>query len=174
MLKKQWKKDGILWNGKSIVVDDMRIFNPTEEQLIEAGYEEYVPDVVEPTEEELLEQVRQEKLWEIDDYDNSENVNSFSIGEKQMWLSVQERQQLATQISACEGIGRENMTRWFDGMEFTFPLATWKQMLVALEVYAGDALNVTESHKAAVNALTTLKEIEEYNFETGYPEKLEF
>lgn len=157
------------------MVDDMRVFNPTEEQLIEAGYEEYVePAPAEPTEEELLENARQEKLWEIDDYDNSENVNGFSIGGKQMWLSVQERQQLATQISACEGIGRENMTRWFDGMEFTFPLATWKQMLVALEVYAGDALNVTERHKAAVGSLQTRGEIEGYDYTEGYPEKLVF
>jgi len=47
-------------------------------------------------------------------------------------------------------------------------------MLAAVEVYAADALNVTESHKAAINALTTIKDIEDYDFTTGYPEKLEF
>jgi hypothetical protein len=45
-------------------------------------------------------------------------------------------------------------------------------MLNALEVYAAEALNVTESHKAAVNALTTIEEIEQYDITTGYPEKL--
>lgn len=66
------------------------------------------------------------------------------------------------------------MTRWFGGNSFTFPIATWKQMLIALEVYAGDAINVTESHKAAINALTTVADVEAYNFETGYPTKLVF
>jgi hypothetical protein len=36
------------------------------------------------------------------------------------------------------------MTRWYDGISFTFPITNWKQMLVALEVYAGDAKNTTE------------------------------
>ena len=89
-----------------------------------------------------------------------------------MWLNVEERQQLATQISANEAIGRESMTRWFNGVSFTFPIAQWKQMLVALEVYAGDALNVTEAHKAAVNALTTVADVEAYDYTANYPEKL--
>ena len=56
-----------------------------------------------------------------------------------MWLTVSERQQIATQISANEAMGRETMTKWYNGIEFTYPLAQWKQMLVVLEVYAGDA-----------------------------------
>ena len=91
-----------------------------------------------------------------------------------MWLTVDERQQIATQISANEAVGRESMTRWFGGASFTFPLTAWKQMLVALEVYAGDALNVTEGHRAAINALDSIQDVEGYDYTTGYPEKLEF
>ena len=47
-------------------------------------------------------------------------------------------------------------------------------MLVAIEVYAGDALNVTESHKAAVNALDSVEAVEAYDITAGYPEKLSF
>ena len=121
-----------------------------------------------------LEEAKSEKIFEIEDYDRSEAVNSFTIGNQTMWLTVDERQQLATQISSNEAIGRDTMTRWFNGQEFTFPIATWKQMLVALEVYAGDALNVTESHKAAVNALETIEEVDNYDITAGYPEKLSF
>ena len=91
-----------------------------------------------------------------------------------MWLTVDERQQLATQISANEAVGRETMTKWFNGTEYTFTIAQWKQMLVAVEVYAGDALNVTESHKAAVNALSTIEAVESYDYTTNYPPKLVF
>ena len=127
-----------------------------------------------PAPERTLEQAKREKIMEIEEYDRSEAVNSFTIGNQTMWLTVDERQQLATQISSNEAIGRDTMTRWFNGQEFTFPIATWKQMLVALEVYAGDALNVTESHKAAVNALETIEEVDNYDITAGYPEKLSF
>lgn len=121
-----------------------------------------------------LEDAKREKIQEIEDYDNSNAVNGFSINGHDMWLTVEERQQIATQINANESVGRENMTRWFHGIEFTFPLNTWKQMLVALEVYAGDAINVTEQHKAAVNNLEIIEEVDSYNYQTGYPEKLIF
>lgn len=121
-----------------------------------------------------LEEAKMEKIFEIEDYDRSEAVNSFTIGNQTMWLTVDERQQLTTQISSNEAIGRDTMTRWFNGQEFTFPIASWKQMLVALEVYAGDALNVTESHKAAVNALETIEEVDNYDITAGYPDKLSF
>lgn len=145
---------------------------PTEEQLLAWGYEEWHEQ--EPTEEELLARAKQSKIAEIEAYDSSDNVNSFTIGGQTMWLTVTERQQIATQISASEAIGRETMTRWFGGQSFTFPLSVWKQMLVALEVYAGDALNVTEGHKAAVEKIETIEEIEKYDYTTGYPEKLTF
>jgi hypothetical protein len=46
-------------------------------------------------------------------------------------------------------------------------------MLGLVEVYAADALNVTESHKEAINALESIEDVEAYVF-TGYPEKLSF
>ena len=145
---------------------------PSVEQLTEWGFEEWHEP--EPTPEQLLQQAKDNKIMELDAYDSSENVNSFTLGEQEMWLTVEERQQIATQISANEAVGRETMTRWFGGASFTFPLTVWKQMLTALEVYAGDAINVTESHRAAINALDDIEDIEAYDFTVGYPTKLVF
>ena len=148
---------------------------PTAEQLVAWGFEEWVePEPLEPTEEELLEKAKIEKIQEIEEYDSSGNVNSFMLGEVNMWLTVEERQQIATQITANETIGRNTMTRWFGGQSFTFPIETWKSMLIALEVYAGDALNVTEEHKAIVNSLLTIQDIEDFDITEGYPTKLNF
>lgn len=121
-----------------------------------------------------LPAVKEYRLGQIDAYDKSDNVNSFSLGAVSMWLTVDERQQLATQISANEAVGRKSMSKWFGGHEFSFPIEAWKQMLVAVEVYAGDALNVTESHKAAVSAMDDADEVIDYDFTEGYPEKLVF
>ena len=121
-----------------------------------------------------VERAKSQKLAEIDAYDKSPAVNSFTLGGQVLWLTVDERQQIATQISANEAVGRIDMTRWFGGRSFTFPLNLWKQMLVALEVYAGDALNVTEAHKAAVRAMSSVEDIVAYDITQGYPETLAF
>jgi hypothetical protein len=47
-------------------------------------------------------------------------------------------------------------------------------MLGLVEVYASDALNVTESHKAAINALDDIEDVEAYDYTVGYPDKLSF
>lgn len=145
---------------------------PSEQQLTEWGFEEYIEPT--PTPEELLARAKASKIAKLEAYDSSDAVNSFTIDGNPMWLTVDERQQIATQISANEAVGRESMTRWFGGASFTFPLTIWKQMLVALEVYAGDALNVTEGHRAAIGALSTVEAVEVYDFEVGYPSKLQF
>lgn len=145
---------------------------PTVEQLTEWGFVEYVAPT--PTPEELLRRAKDSKIGEVERYDQSSNVNEFTINGNPMWLTVEERQQLATQINANEAIGRTSMTRWFGGIEYTFTIAEWRQMLTALEVYAGDAINVTESHKADINALQSVEAVEAYDFTTGYPPKLNF
>lgn len=155
-------------------IDDYTVFSGTltAEILTEWGFVEWTDP--EPTEEELLERARLEKLAEIDEYNQSNNVNEFTVNGIPMWLTVNERQQISTQIAANGAVGRTVMTKWYGGHSFTFPLTVWEQMLVALEVYAGDALNVTEEHRAAVNSLQTVQEIEAYDITDGYPEKLVF
>lgn len=123
---------------------------------------------------DYLSCAKQQKILQINEYDKSDNVNCFFIGDQPMWLTVAEREQIATQLNAHEAIGRETMTRWFGGHAYTFPLSLWKQMLLSLEIYAGDTLNVTESHKAAVNSMTTVEEVNGYDITLGYPEKLRF
>lgn len=145
---------------------------PSVAQLIEWGFEEYKEP--EPTQEELLKRAKKEKISQLEEYDNSPEINSFIIDGKNMWLSVEERQQIATQISVSEAAGRESMTRWFDGLNYTFSIKSWKEMLVSLEIYAGDSLNVTERHKAIINSLNNINDVESYDFTTGYPQKIEF
>lgn len=177
-MKKYYNETTKEWyfEGKTITrrLDSGALFSgiPTLSQLSEWGFEEIVEP--EPTPEEQLEIAKQRKIQEIEDYNVSDAVNEFTIGGQAMWLTVEEREQIATQIAANEAGGRTTMTRWFDGHDFTFPLTLWKQMLTALELYAGDALNVTEAHKAEVMTLTTIQEIDDYDITYGYPNKLNF
>lgn len=47
-------------------------------------------------------------------------------------------------------------------------------MLYAIEVYASKCYDNTQKHLANVEKLETLEEIIEYDYHTGYPEKLNF
>ena len=144
---------------------------PSEQRLTEWGFEEWVEPT--PTTEELLARAKANKIAELEAYDQSE-VNSFSVNGKDMWLDHDLRQQLRISLDALSQAGRENVTKWFDGIEYTYPIDVWYYMLGLVEVYASDALNVTESHKAAINALESVDEVEAYDFHQNYPEKLSF
>lgn len=162
--------NGEYYTGGSIVIGDVRYISPSEEILVLAGY--HLVAEPELTEEELLERAKADKINEIEDYDQSNEVNQFFLADQPMWLDAQTRQTLRISIESYAALGIENATKWFGGHQFTFPVNVWLQMLNALEVYAAEALNTTESHKANVEALTTIQEVKNYDFTTNYPEKL--
>lgn len=119
-----------------------------------------------------LEECKAEKVNEIEAYDASDAVNSFELGGTVMWLSFDERARIRQSIDAYRGEGKQEMTKWFGGKEFRYTLDEWETMLNKLSVYASEALNVTESHKAEVEALTDVEAVRSYDVSKGYPDKL--
>ena len=168
------KTTGERYTGGSITrnIDEHTVFSgiPTEELLIEWGFEPYTPPVPERT----LEVAKSEKIAEITAYDTSEAVNSFTLGNATMWISRDDRISLMNSTTILKNAGEEETTLWYGGQKYTLPCDTLIQMLSALEVYALQCYDVTEEHKAAVNALTTIEEVDAYDYTTDYPEKLSF
>ena len=165
---KQYINDkGEYFDGKSVIYDGRLYISPSEDILIAAGYHEVVIPEQNP-----LDVAKSHKLAEIDAYDQSDDVNLFYLSGQPMWLDAQTRQTLRTSIDSYVALGIGQVTKWFNGQQFTFPTQAWLSMLNALEVYAAEALNVTESHKVAINAMTNIEDIENYDITTGYPEKL--
>lgn len=179
---KNWiDKDGNFWDGTSIVLDGMRIFNPTDEQMIAAGYTEYVEP--EPTPDELLERAKQQKLFEIDEYDRSDSVNGFTVhimngetvvNEFETWIDRETRADYKNSLDAAELLGRTEVTPVFNGMPIILSVQVAKVSLAQVQLYANQCYNVTEQHKAAVQALETLEAVESFDITAGYPSKLEF
>lgn len=99
---------------------------PSEQRLTEWGFEEWVEPT--PTPEELLARAKASKIAELEAYDASE-VNSFSVNGKDMWLDHDVRQQLRISLDALSQAGRENVAKWFDGVEYTYPIDVWYYML---------------------------------------------
>ena len=125
-----------------------------------------------------VQQAIVEKLRQITDYDTSPAVNSFKLNGADVWLDKATRVGLMNSTSIEKAAGNGTTTLWFaiGGVEteITLPCDTAIQMLSALEMYALACYNRTAQHKAAVAKLTTVGEVEAYDFTTGYPEKLSF
>lgn len=174
---KQYTKDGVIRHASGIVIenDGMTTTNPTEEMILADGWVEYIaPPKPEPTPEQLLNRAKRDKKAEIEDYDKSEEVNLFYIGEAPMWLDKETRTGLMLRFNAEIAIGKTDTTLWANGVQYPLSLEIAIQMLYALEVYASMCYDQTQAHLAAIDALTTVEEVEAYDHTTNYPEKLRF
>lgn len=167
-------KDGKIKNRKHIVItkDGMNTFNPTAEMLLEDGWEVYVAP--EPTAEELLARAKRDKKREIEHYDSSSEVNEFYVNDIPMWLDKSTRTGLMLRFNAEIALGKTETILWYGNISIPLQLTIAVQMLYALEIYASQCYDNTQSHYATVDALETIEEVENYDFRNGYPEKLRF
>ena len=51
------------------------------------------------------------------------------------------------------------------------PLSVAEVSLAKVQLYADRCFAVTEKHRAAINALSNIADVNNYNFKEGYPEK---
>lgn len=145
---------------------------PSEEQLTEWGFVEYVAP--EPTQEQLLTTAKRGKIRELEQYDQSDSVNEFTFHEVPMWLDKATRDGLHLRLLAEQAAGKEATTLWFGTQSFEIPIANAFQLLYAIEVYASACYDRTAAHKAAIEALTSVEDVEAYDYTEGYPQKLNF
>ena len=145
---------------------------PDEEKLEYWGFEEYIEPPLTP--EEQLQKAKSEKLAALESYDSSDAINSFNVGELSLWVPADKRAVLRTSIEAYKANGATSITKVWEGHEYEFPVTQWDYMLNSVEIYASECFNQTQRHAATIQALTTVADVEAYNFRTGYPSKLVF
>lgn len=169
-----YKKDGKIKQRKHIVLyyEDRQVFNPSEEELIENGWMKY--ETPQPTEEELFQREKQNKLNEIQHYDSSREVNNFYIGEHRVWLDKATRTGLTLRFNSELAAKHETTSLWYENMKFTLPINDAIAMLYAIELYASACYDNTQQHIANVSNITTMEELENYDYRIGYPEMLRF
>ena len=118
--------------------------------------------------------VREKVIADIEAHDKSNEVNSFTLAGRQMWLDKETRVGLVNSINIEKAAGKETTTLWFDGVQYEIPVDSALQMLAALELYALDCYNVTHSHIASVRLLDDMALLTGYDYTAGYPDKLVF
>ncbi len=113
-------------------------------------------------------------VTQINGYNNSSEVNSFIMGGKRMWLTLEERQAAKMALDAYEHNGEATMTKMWGGTEYTLPISTYRDMLARIEQYASECQNATERHLKAVEELETVEAVCDYDYTQGYPEMIDF
>ena len=120
-----------------------------------------------------LKQAKTDKIAEITAYDTSDKVNGFMLNGLLVWLDKATRVGLMNSTTIAKAAGQQTTTLWLVGLKLVVDCDKAIQLLSALEMYALECFNVTASHKAAVNDLTTIEDVEAYDYKAGYPKMLE-
>ena len=120
-----------------------------------------------------LEKAKKEKLEAILAYDTSSDVNGFMLNGNKVWLDKGTRVGLMNSIQITRDMGQDTTTLWFDGYKLEVRCDMAIMLLSSLEMYALECFNVTAAHKKAVSELTTIEEVEAYDYKTGYPKQLD-
>ena len=120
-----------------------------------------------------LKQAKVDKIAEIAAYDTSSSVNGFVLNGLLVWLDKATRVGLMNSTTIAKASGQETTTLWLGGMKLVVDCDKAIQLLSALEMYALECFNVTASHKQAVSELTTIEEVDAYDYKAGYPKMLE-
>ena len=160
----------LIKNKREIRVYENKQFiqNPSEELLEKHGWELY------STPEEVLKEYKDEKIKNIQIHDTSSVVNGFTVNGVKMWLDKATRASLMLRLQAEQTLSKTDTCIWYDGMSFTVPVDQAIYMLYQLEDYAAKCYDNTQKHMAAVQQLTTIEEVENYDYRTGYPEQPSF
>lgn len=174
-IKDMWYKeiDGVkVYATNRVTVGGAVVFNPTDELLKEAGFIKEVPK--EKSQEEMLAEAKELKLAEIEAYDKSDAVNSFTLNGMPLWLPQEVRISVMNSTNVRKSLGQIDTTLWQNGMKLVLPCDLVLELLAKIENYALLAFDTTEEHKANVRKLTNIEDVEKYDYTKGYPVLLNF
>lgn len=155
----------------NIIVDGMRIINPTAEQYEKAGYMPCIEPML--TMEDILKQAIENKVDEIKEYDKSSAVNSFKLNGMDAWLNREDRIGTSRAIQLDKENGQTESEIWLNGFCLNVNCDLALKMLGMVGHYAYKAYNRTQAHIYAVRGLKSIEDVQKYDYTQGYPEKLD-
>jgi hypothetical protein len=104
----------------------------------------------------------------IDMYDKSDEVNSFIYRGNKYWLDKQQRSCMRTVAES----GLQEIEVVMGDHTVTLPSEFVKQFILNLEAYAYKCYVITAKHKQNIKSLINPKDIINYDYTTGYPDKI--
>lgn len=144
---------------------------PSVEQLTAWGFIEWVEP--EPTPEEALAIAKSNKIAQLEAYNDSDEINGFTViiddNSFTAWLTPNQRANYKNSIDSAELLNMQVVKPVIHGIEIELDLTVAKTTLAKIQIYADRCFGVTEKHRAAISALNTIADVDNYNFKTGYP-----
>jgi hypothetical protein len=128
-----------------------------------------------PPYERTVEDGRRELLRKIEQYNVSENVDSFIVNDQiTTWFTVQERLNYKQSIEAAKLLNIQALSFYIGDIKMDIAPDIAEQMLAMIQLYADQCFMVTKMHTLNVEKLSTIEEIDSYDYKSGYPERLNF
>ena len=121
---------------------------------------------------EALDIVKNYIIQKISSYDSSDDVNSFYLNGIKTWLDKPTRVGLMNSTEIQKNSGLTRTVLWLGTVSLDIDINLAISLLSQLEIYALEAFNVTASHKKEVQGMKTIKEVLDFDYTSGYPEKL--
>lgn len=119
-----------------------------------------------------LDDAKREKKAQIDNYDNSSDVNGFEVNGNTAWFTADERANYRASIESAKLLNVSSISFYIGDTLLTLPTEQVELLLAQLQLYADQCFIVTKQHKANVDALETIEEVDNYDYMTGYPQKI--
>lgn len=122
---------------------------------------------------DALSVAKQEVLKELTAHDASAVVNSFSVNSTTAWFDKATRVGLMNSTTIAKNLGHKTTTLWLGDAKLDLDCDMAIELLSKIEMYALECYNRTAAHRQAIEELTDIADVLQYDFKVGYPNKLE-
>lgn len=122
---------------------------------------------------DALSVAKQEVLKELTAYDVSSEVNSFIVNGTTAWLDKATRVGLMNSTTIAKNLGHKTTALWLGDTKLDLDCDKAIVLLSKIEMYAMECYNRTAAHRQAIEELTDIADVLQYNYKEGYPNKLE-
>lgn len=155
-----------------VSINEAGIMQYTEQKKTQYAYKTYWLE--NPTKSaDALSVAKQTVLNELAAYDVSPEINSFSVNGITAWYDKVTRVGLMNSITIVKSLGYKTTTLWFGDTKYNLDCDKAIDLLSKIEMYALDCYNRTAAHRQAIEELTDIADVLQYDYKSGYPEKLE-
>lgn len=122
---------------------------------------------------DTLSVAKRSVLKELTAYDVSSEVNSFIVNGTTTWYDKATRVGLMNSTTIAKNLGHKTTTLWLGDTKLDLDCDKAIALLSKVEMYALECYNRTAAHRQAIEELTDIADVLQYDYKSGYPEKLE-
>lgn len=101
-------------------------------------------------------------------------LKAISINGEDVWFDSEKRTSIVRSIEAERNLGQATTKLEVNGHIYEMPIEDALDLMDQIDKYSKDCYINTVNHENAIDALTDLEQVMEYDYSTGYPTKPEF